>query len=80
MFERYEPLVGYEKRKTKRGPLNMLSGKLSKRGFFWNKNEDKTEIEKIFSVAERKGSKKSGGNSLRPSYEGHKYFFAINLC
>lgn len=77
MYERYEPLVGYE-RSGVSGLLNGLVPKLSKlgrRGFFGTPEE--TEIEKIFSSSDRNGG--DGRVRTRQNFEGHKYFFAINL-
>ncbi|KAI5480624.1 glycosyltransferase family 69 protein [Pseudohyphozyma bogoriensis] len=80
VYERYEPLVGYERKRARRGPLGLLTGmvpKVARRGFFGAPEE--TEVEKIFSSAERQGNKKKKGIGGRLAYEGHKYFFAINL-
>lgn len=77
VYERYEPLVGYERKKSRRGPLGMIKGmvpKVMRRGFF--RETESTEVEKIFSSVDRDGH----NMHLRASYEGHKYFFAINLC
>jgi hypothetical protein len=77
VYERYEPLVGYERKKSRRGPLGMIKGmvpKVMRRGFF--REAESTEVEKIFSSVDRDGH----NTHLRASYEGHKYFFAINLC
>lgn len=76
VYERYEPLVGYERKKSRRGPLGMIKGmvpKVMRRGFF--REAESTEVEKIFSSVDRDGH----NTHLRASYEGHKYFFAINL-
>ncbi|BGP24786.1 capsule protein, glycosyltransferase family 69 protein [Rhodotorula toruloides] len=81
VYERYEPLVGYEqhgKRKGLRGHLKAIVPKVARRGFFGGSEDEKTEVEQIFSH-HRDGGSGSGGNSLSRSYEGHKYFFAINL-
>lgn len=85
VYERYEPLVGYERKKTRQGAMGLISGlvpkAVAKRSFFSNAGE--SEIEKIFSTADRQGVANGRASSrssrLRPSYEGHKYFFAINL-
>jgi alpha-1,3-mannosyltransferase len=64
------------------GAMGLISGivpKAARQGLFGEKEE--TEIEKIFSSADRKnpGRAATRATRLRPSYEGHKYFFAINL-
>ncbi|BGP40150.1 hypothetical protein JCM10449v2_004108 [Rhodotorula kratochvilovae] len=77
VYERYEPLVGYEqhhKRKGLRGHLQRIVPKIARRGFFAD-NDDRSEVEQIFSHS-RSGA---DGKSIQHGYEGHKYFFAINL-
>lgn len=70
VYERYEPLVGYMQRRKRHGALSALSRiivpKVARRGFF-SDDADTDEVEKIFATRER------------VNYEGHKYFFAINL-
>ncbi|KAK4700171.1 alpha-1,3-mannosyltransferase, partial [Phenoliferia sp. Uapishka_3] len=81
VYERYEPIVGYERRRTRRSPFGLLTGivpKVARRSFFGF--DEETEVEKIFSSANREGrNRKAQGKGLRPSYDGHKFFFAINL-
>lgn len=57
------------------GLLTGMVPKIARRGFF--SDEEETEVEKIFSSADRDG--RSGSKGLRVSSQGHKYFFAINL-
>lgn len=76
VYERYEPLVGYEqhgKRKGLRGHLKAFVPKIARRSFFGDTDDEKNEIEQIFSHS------RDGTKALRAGYEGHKYFFAINL-
>ncbi|KAM0753122.1 family 69 glycosyltransferase [Meredithblackwellia eburnea MCA 4105] len=80
VYERYSPLVGYERRRTRKGAMGLLKGmvpKVARRGFF--NFEEESEVEKIFSTASRDSRNRKGGKGLRPAYEGHKFFFAINL-
>lgn len=74
VYERYEPIVGYERRRTRRSPFGLLKGmvpKIARRGFF--SFEEETEVEKIFSNANRDGRAKKGhGKGLRKNYDGHK--------
>ncbi|KWU47204.1 hypothetical protein RHOSPDRAFT_14547 [Rhodotorula sp. JG-1b] len=65
VYERYEPLVGYEQHGKHKG--------IARRSFFGDNDDEKTEIEQIFSHS------RDGTKALRAGYEGHKYFFAINL-
>ncbi|KAM0791408.1 hypothetical protein ACM66B_005869 [Microbotryomycetes sp. NB124-2] len=73
-YERYEPLVGYEHEHGRNGVRNVLKSivpKLSKRGLFGSSNKDtSSEIDQIF---------KHDRDGKKHNYEGHKYFFAINL-
>jgi alpha-1,3-mannosyltransferase len=76
VYERYEPLVGYEqhgKHKGFRGRLKSFVPRIARRSFFGDNDDEKTEIEQIFSHS------RDGTKALRAGYEGHKYFFAINL-
>lgn len=80
MYERYAPIVGFEQPSSS-GALGLISG-LGKRGLF--SSDDDTEMERIFSTSDNRKLSSSRASSsrssrLRPSYEGHKYFFAINL-
>lgn len=73
VYERYEPLVGYERKGKRRGAMGLLGGlvpKVARRGYF--KEAKETEIEQIFSSNDAK-------KRLRANYDGHRYFFAINL-
>ena len=79
VYERYEPLVGFEqhhKRKGLRGHLQRIVPKVARRGIFADSSDERTEVEQIFSHS-RHGA--DGKSSLATSYDGHKYFFAINL-
>jgi alpha-1,3-mannosyltransferase len=74
VYERYEPLVGYERKRSRRGltgALKAMVPKVARRGLF-SGAEEQSEVEQIFSHAkDHKG--------MQRNYDGHKYFFAINL-
>ncbi|GAA5902385.1 hypothetical protein JCM5296_003127 [Sporobolomyces johnsonii] len=81
VYERYEPLVGYERKSQRKGILQRVVPKLARRRFF-SSDDDVSEVEQIFSHSrEGRDASGSGGSALqsRTVYEGHKYFFAINL-
>ncbi|SCZ88408.1 BZ3500_MvSof-1268-A1-R1_Chr2-1g04391 [Microbotryum saponariae] len=72
VYERYEPIVGYQRKNSRRGVLSRLvPNLLKKRGLFSHSDHEETEINKIFHSDSRNGGK---GMS-----QGHKYYFAINL-
>jgi alpha-1,3-mannosyltransferase len=81
VYERYEPLVGYERFGSRKGALNLIKqvmpGKL--RRSFWKDGQEvgeDGEVEKIFRSSDRERRDRA---RLRGSHDGHKYFFAINL-
>ncbi|ORY89452.1 cryptococcal mannosyltransferase 1-domain-containing protein [Leucosporidium creatinivorum] len=74
VYERYEPLVGYERKRSRRGltgALKAMVPKVARRGLF-SGAEEQSEVEQIFSHAK-------DGKGMQRNYDGHKYFFAINL-
>lgn len=69
VYERYEPLVGYERKKIRLGLLGGMGARIGKRGLLnggSGSDEVDAEVEKIFSSSVSK-------------FREHKYFFAINL-
>ncbi|GAA5968843.1 hypothetical protein JCM21900_001795 [Sporobolomyces salmonicolor] len=81
VYERYEPLVGYERKSQRKGIFQRVVPKLARRRFF-SSDDDVSEVEQIFSHSrDGRDASGSGGSALqsRTAYEGHKYFFAINL-
>ncbi|GAA5824305.1 hypothetical protein JCM5353_007014 [Sporobolomyces roseus] len=83
VYERYEPLVGYEQKSKRKGLFQRVVPKVARRGFF-SSDDEMTEVEQIFSHSkdgrDAKAVAGTKGRSLsRTPYEGHKYYFAINL-
>lgn len=75
VYERYEPLVGYEREGGRSGKgLGARLRGLSKRSWWGSKEKEKDdEVEKIFN------SRARNGMGLKKGERQHKYYFAINL-
>ena len=80
VYERYEPLVGYERKRHRRGAMGVLGKivpKVAKRSLFGSNaaaDDAQADADQIFS-----SEKDTRNKGLKRNYEGHKYFFAINL-
>lgn len=76
VYERYEPLVGYDQSQRRSAPLRLLKKVMPQQN-----PSDSSDAAGIAELARKKGLVKRGGSSgVGASKKGaHKYFFAINL-